>query len=67
MSIDTTPTLEEDTQTVNEAVLAGRPIPPDVLKRVDERGAELRRRMIEQYGVQNIGVSLIRQARESSH
>ena len=64
-SIDTTPAIEEDIRTATEAVLSGRPIPPDVRQRSEERSADFRRRMFEQHGLQDMGVSLIRQARET--
>ena len=66
MSIDTIPTAEADLQAVNDAVLAGRPIPCDVAQRVEERAADFRRRMAQR-GVRNFGTSIIREARENRH
>lgn len=67
MSIDTIPIAESDMQAVTDAVLAGRPIPPDVLKRVDERAAAVRERIKRDHGILDISVPLIRQAREAGH
>ncbi|MSR58754.1 MAG: hypothetical protein EXS05_14060 [Planctomycetaceae bacterium] len=67
MSTDTIPTAIDDMHAVTEAVLAGRPIDPEVARRVEERAEEFRQRMIREHGLQNIGVELIRQAREERH
>jgi hypothetical protein len=67
MSTDTIPTAVDDMHAVSEAVLAGRPVDRDVARRVQERAEASRKRLIEQYGLQDIGVDLIRQARETSH
>jgi hypothetical protein len=52
---------------VSEAFLAGRPVDPVNARRVQERGAKLRQEMIDQYGLQDIGVDIIREAREVRH
>ena len=67
MSIDTVHTAEEDMQTVTDAFLAGRPIPPDVAKRVEERATELREKLFREQGFMNIAVSSIRESRETGH
>lgn len=67
MSIDTIPTAIDDMHAVSDAVLAGRPVDPEVARRVHERAAEVRKRMIVEYGLQDIGVPLLRQAREAGH
>jgi hypothetical protein len=67
MKIVTVPTELEDKQAVTEAFLAGRPVDPEVARRVHERADGIRKRMIEEYGLQDIGVPLLRQAREAGH
>ena len=67
MGTDTIPTELDDKQAVTEAFLAGRPLDPEVARRVRERADEIRKRMIADYGLQNIGVPLLRQAREAGH
>lgn len=67
MSTASLPTAIEDMHAVTEAVLAGRPIDPDLAQRVHQRAAELRKRMIVERGLQDISVPLLRQARETGH
>jgi hypothetical protein len=67
MSIDTVHTAEEDAQAVTEAFLAGRPIPPDLAARVEERAAELREQIFRERGYLNIAVSSVRESREAGH
>jgi len=67
MSIETIPTAEEDLKAVIEAYLAGRPIPDDVSKRVDERAEAARERIFRDHGFLDIAVSSIRESREAGH
>lgn len=67
MNTETVPTELEDKQAVTEAFLAGRPVDREVARRVHERADEIRKRMIAEYGLQDIGVPLLRQAREAGH
>ena len=67
MNAATVPTAIDDMHAVNEAVLAGRPIDPDLARRIEERAEEFRQRMIREHGLLNIGVDLIRKAREERH
>jgi hypothetical protein len=53
-----------DMQTVADAVAAGTPIPPDVVRRVRERSEKARRETLERFGVQDIGVAIIREMRD---
>ena len=65
MSIDTSHTVEEDLQAVNEALATGRPLDPEVAKRIDERAVEFRERMIREKGFQDICVPYTRLTREA--
>lgn len=67
MAVDTMPTAEDDAKTVTGAYLAGRPIPPDVAKRVEERAAALRDQIYQEHGFLNIAVSSVRESREAGH
>lgn len=67
MSIDIIPTLDEDLKAVNDAFQAGRPVPPDVNARLEERAAAFRKRMLQQQGALDIAVPYLRQARETGH
>ena len=63
----TAPTAEDDMKAVTTAFLAGQPIDPELARRIQERAAEFRQRMISQHGLQDIGVSFIHDAREVRH
>ena len=52
-----------DAQIVADCVAAGRPIPFNVLRRVQERGEKARKRILATQGIQDIGVSIIRELR----
>lgn len=66
MTTELQPTVEDDVKAVNDAFLAGRPIPPDVGARIDQRAAEIRERLLREHGPFN-SVDLIRQDRETGH
>ena len=67
MSTDTIPSAVDDMHAVSEAVLAGRPIDPAVVLRIEERAAEFRERMIRDHGLLDICVPLTRESREARH
>ena len=67
MTTETLPTLEDDIKVVTEAFLAGRPVPPEVEARLDERAAEFRKRIFEQNGYLDIAVPYTRETRETGH
>jgi hypothetical protein len=67
MSTDTIPTVDEDLQAAADAFLAGRPIPSDIAKRIEERAAELRDQIFRKHGYLNIAVSSVRESREAGH
>jgi hypothetical protein len=58
------PDVLADMQAVADAAAAGRPVPPEVARRVRERSAKVREALLRQYGVREIAVDLIRQGRE---
>ena len=57
------PDVLADVQAVADCVAAGEPVPADVARRVRERSAEARRRLLAAHGVQDIGVPAIRELR----
>ena len=67
MSIDVTPTAEDDLKSVNEAFLAGRKVDPEVSRRIHERADQVRERLLNERGLQDIGVPYLRHAREIGH
>jgi hypothetical protein len=58
------PDVLDDMQTVADAVAAGRPVDPEVAKRVRERSEKVQVQLLHQYGVREIAIDLIRQGRE---
>jgi hypothetical protein len=57
------PSVEADLQEVLEQVAAGKPVDPEVKRRVRERAELIRAQILATQGVQNIGVKLIRELR----
>ena len=53
----------DDVQLVAACVASGRPIPPDVARRVRERADQIRKDILATHGVQDIGVPIIREIR----
>ncbi len=54
---------DADALLVAECVATGRPIPPEVIRRVQERAAQAREEVLASHGVQDIGVAIIRKLR----
>jgi hypothetical protein len=57
------PDIMADVQLVAECVSAGRPIPPEVVRRVRERGERITEDLRQKYGLFDIGVPAIRELR----
>jgi hypothetical protein len=62
MAIDS---IQSDIEALAHARAEGRPIDPEIAKRVHERAEQVRADAVRLHGVQNIGVDIIRQARDS--
>ncbi len=56
--------VRDDMQAVADAAAAGRPLDPEVAKRVRERSEKVQEQLGRRYGVREIAVDLIRQGRE---
>jgi hypothetical protein len=54
-----------DMQAVADAVDCGRPIDPELVHRVQQRARKARERLVQCSGKQDIGVDLIREARDA--
>lgn len=67
MTTELHPTLDEDLKALNDAFQAGRPVPPDVDARLEERAAAFRQRILQQQGPLDIAVPYLRQDREAGH
>lgn len=57
------PDVMADVQAVADAVAAGGAVDPEVARRVRERAEKARQEILALHGVQDIGVSLIRELR----
>jgi hypothetical protein len=55
--------MDPDARAVIEHLMTGKPLDPEVARRVQERSERLQKEILEKHGVQNIGVQLIREAR----
>jgi hypothetical protein len=54
-----------DMQAVADAVDSGEPLDPELARRVQQRARRAREELVEHFGVQDIGVDLIREARDA--
>lgn len=57
------PDVIADAQLIAECVAAGKPIPPDVVRRVREDSERITKRIFDQHGLVDIGVPANRQLR----
>jgi hypothetical protein len=55
--------VRADLDAVANSLASGTPLDPEVARRIRERGAEARKKLLAERGVQNIGVDLIRELR----
>jgi hypothetical protein len=55
-----------DAPLIADCIAAGKPVPPEAARRVQERAARVRREILETHGVQDIGVQIIRELRGES-
>ncbi len=57
------PDIVADAQLIAECVAEGRPIPPDVVRRVREESQKITQALYEKYGLLDIAVPAIRELR----
>jgi hypothetical protein len=57
------PDVLADVQAIADHVATGKPLDPEVVRRIQERAAKIRQEILEEHGVQNIGVQIIREMR----
>src|SRR5262245_15321395 len=63
-AITSVPTdIEADVLALTEHLMAGKPLAPDVARRIEERAKQTREVLLRTRGVQDISVQLIREAR----
>ncbi len=65
MTTETIPTdVMNDAQAVADAVAAGKPVDPEVARRILERSRLAQAELLKKFGVREIAVDLIREIRE---
>jgi hypothetical protein len=64
MSTDTRPSVDPDTEALLERILHGKPLDPDVYRRIQERGNKLTEEIRQKVGTVEIAVDLIRECRD---
>ena len=57
------PDILADAQVGAECAAAGKPVPPEVARRVHERSEKARQQLLATHGIQDIGVQIIRELR----
>jgi hypothetical protein len=57
------PELDEDTRAVIEKLMTGKPLNPDVYKRIRDRADRIRDEVFQKHGLLDIGVPAIRELR----
>ena len=62
-TIDTTPAVDPDLQAVIDHVASGKPLDPEVAKRVRAKGQKIRAEIFQKHGVLDVGVPAIREIR----
>jgi hypothetical protein len=67
MNTDTLPSALDDMHAATDAFLAGRPLDPELARRIKERADESRKKIVETNGLLNISVPYLRQDRETGH
>ena len=63
MNANETLTTDADLTAVLDHLMTGKPLDPELVRRVQERSDRIREEILEKHGVLNIGTQLIREAR----
>ena len=58
------PELAADTQAILDRLTTGKPLDPEVARRIRERGDRIRQEIFQKHGVLDIGVPAIRDLRD---
>ncbi len=65
-SIEKDSEIETDLQAVLDRAMTGRPLAPEVERRVQERAEKIRQEVLAKHGVLNVAVDLIREGRDEA-
>lgn len=55
--------IQADTEALIEHLASGKPLDPEVARRIRERGDRIREEIFQKHGLQDIGVPAIRELR----
>ncbi len=66
MSIDFRPSIDPDTEAILERMATGKPIDPDVYRRIRAEGAKITEEIRRKQGILDIAVDLIRESRDEA-
>lgn len=64
MSTDKRPSVDPDAEALLERILHGKPLAPDVYRRIQERGGKITEEIRQKFGTVEIAVDLIRECRD---
>lgn len=62
--LNLTPEEEADTRAIIEKLMTGKPLDPEVYRRIRERSARISREVFEKHGLLDVAVPAIRSLRE---
>jgi hypothetical protein len=62
--LELTPEEEADTRAVIEKLMTGKPLDPEVYRRIRERSARISEDIFKKHGLLNVGVPAIRSLRD---
>jgi hypothetical protein len=62
----TPPNVSDDLQAVLDHLITGKPLDPELERRVGERAENIRAEILAKHGEINVAVELVREAREDS-
>lgn len=62
--LELTPEEEADTRAVIEKVMTGKPLDPEVYRRIRQRSARISEEVFEKHGLLDVGVPAIRALRD---
>jgi hypothetical protein len=66
MSTDIRPAVDPDTEAILDRMATGKPLDPEVYRRVREEGAKITEAIRQKHGLLNIAVDLIRASRDEA-
>jgi hypothetical protein len=63
--IDDAALIAEDGKALMASLVSGKPLDPEVARRIDERAARITERLRRKYGTLDVAVDLVREGRDA--